>query len=468
MGNRKQRRKYLIADYLMSALGWGLFFFYRRYFVDAHTSVGVGSPFFEFKFYVELLVMPVAWIFVFYISGYYEGLFNKSRITEFVQTLLAVLCGTFLLFFTLLLNDNVASYKHYYLTILVLFFSEFICVYALRAYLTFKYHRTLNSGLAGFRTLIIGDTAAGVKEAADIPAGLGNRFVGVVMKSKRVKGQIVNGFKCLGSYDELDEIIHAHRAEEVILGLENADVGEVQKILNVLYRRNVSIKVIPDVYEMLIGSARLTPIYGCNMMSISHEIMSPLSLRIKRLMDIAISSVVLLILSPVFLYVIVRIRLGSKGSPVFKQERIGKNGRPFMMYKFRSMVVNAETSQPLLTTPNDDRITKYGRFMRKYRIDELPQFWNVLKGDMAVVGPRPERQFFIDCMVASAPDYFFLQKIRPGITSLGMVKFGYADNVEKMLKRFKYDLIYVENMNLMLDLKILYYTFFVIVTGKGV
>lgn len=468
MERKKQRRKYIMADFFMSALGLGIFYFYRRYFVDALIFDTVTSPFLDLKFYIELVLIPLYWLFVFYISGYYERLFHKSRISEFFQTLLSVAAGSLILFFTLILNDGVVSYKHYYLTLLMLFLIEFICVYTLRLYITHRYHLDLYRGDKGFKTLIIGDVAEGVIEAATLPRHMGNIFLGVVMRDKRIKGQIVNGYTCFGSYDDLDDILHKYQIEEVVLGLKNCDISEIQKILNVLYRRNVHIKVIPNVYEKLIGSAKLTPVYGCNMMEISHEIISPFQMRMKRLMDVGISSIVMLLLIPLFIFILIRVMLDSKGSPIYKQERVGKNGKPFTMYKFRSMIVSAEQEQPLLATPDDDRITKYGRHMRKYRIDELPQFWNVLKGDMAIVGPRPERQFFIDRMVASEPDYFFLQKIRPGITSLGMVKFGYADNVEKMLKRFKYDLIYLENMSLMLDFKVLYYTFFVILTGKGV
>lgn len=468
MERKKQRMKYMVADLIASAIAWTLFYFYRRYFIDSHVSDYLQLPFTELKFYLELVLMPIFWLFIFYISGYYDRLFHKSRISELFLTFSSVGVGACILFFILIINDNVVTYKFYYLILIMLFVIEFTLVYINRIRITYRYLDDLESGNKGFKTIIVGDVPEGVVEAAGIPRHLGNRFIGVVMRDRRVKGQIVNGYKCYGSYDELDNIIQTQHIEEVVLGLKNADVKEIQTILNVLYRRNVHIKVIPDTYEKIIGSAKLIPIYGCPLMEISHEIMSPFQMRIKRLMDVGIASVVLFLLSPLYLFIMVRIMFDSKGSPIYKQERIGKNGKPFTMYKFRSMVVSAEKERPLLAQPDDDRITNYGRYMRKYRIDELPQFWNVLKGDMAIVGPRPERQFFIDRMVTSEPDYFFLQKIRPGITSLGMVKFGYADNVEKMLKRFKYDLIYVENMSLMLDFKVLYYTFFVILTGKGV
>jgi exopolysaccharide biosynthesis polyprenyl glycosylphosphotransferase len=218
----------------------------------------------------------------------------------------------------------------------------------------------------------------------------------------------------------------------------------------------------------MLSKVKIKTIRGLPLIDVTDNNFSSIEKNVKLWMDKSIATLALVLLTPVFLYIAWRVKRDSPGTVIFKQERIGYKGKPFMMYKFRTMYTGSESTSPLLSSANDNRVTPFGRLMRKYRLDELPQFWNVLKGDMSLVGPRPEQRYFIDQIVKKAPYYNLLHNVKPGITSLGMVKYGYADNVAGMIERLEYDMIYYENMSLVMDLTILTYTIKTVITGKGI
>ena len=238
-------------------------------------------------------------------------------------------------------------------------------------------------------------------------------------------------------------------------------------IINKLFQYDIDIRFTPRQYEIVTGKARINH-YGINpLVSVNKPTMNDWEISVKRTFDVIISMLAMILLAPLMLYLSLKIKQDSKGPVFYRQKRIGRNGAEFEILKFRTMYFGSENGKPKLSSPNDERITNAGRLLRKYRLDEIPQFWNVLKGDMSIVGPRPERKFFIDQIIKEAPYYCLLYRIRPGLTSWGPIKIGYSDTIDKMIERLNYDIIYMENMSLLTDAKILISTFEVLFRGKG-
>jgi exopolysaccharide biosynthesis polyprenyl glycosylphosphotransferase len=238
-------------------------------------------------------------------------------------------------------------------------------------------------------------------------------------------------------------------------------------LINRLYPTNVEISIVPSLYDMLTGAAEIADISGQPLVRITEHKMSDMELCIKRAFDIVVSATMLLLLIPVFVVISILVWSTSEGPILYRQERVGLHGKPFNILKFRTMRVHSEGGTPQLSADNDPRITKVGKFLRKYRLDELPQFWNILIGDMSIVGPRPERRYFINQIEEKAPYYCLIYKVRPGLTSWGPIKVGYTDTLDKMVRRLNYDIVYLENMSIALDVEIMFYTIGVIVNGRG-
>ena len=288
---------------------------------------------------------------------------------------------------------------------------------------------------------------------------LGNKFIGFVnINGQKDQEDMKSLLPRLGNKEELAKVIEEKGIEEVIIAVEKSDHDFLRSIMNTLFDfgDKLLVKINPDMYDIMLGNVKMNHIYGAVLIEINQDLMPRWQVLIKRGLDVAVSLFFLVLLSPLYLFIFLRVRFSSPGPIFYRQERIGLYNQPFDIYKFRSMYIDAEAKGPQLSSDDDPRVTPWGRVMRKWRLDELPQFWNVLKGDMSLVGPRPERRFFIDQIMEKAPHYRHLLKVRPGITSWGQVKYGYASNIEEMLQRLKFDILYIENMSLALDFKIMF------------
>lgn len=417
---RRQQIWYIIADLLSSELVWLCFLLFRWFVYEERGGFSdVLVP--AFDFWPPLLVYPMVCLGVYYLSGYYLRPFQKPIWRELLRTFFSALVIALLFFFIIIIDDEVEYYNRYLVSLGVLFGLQFTLSYIPRLTITLlSRHR----GIQRTRTV--------------------------------------------HSLEEVQQLV-AGEQDEIILDLPTGyDDRQLYAIIAQSYPLMCEISMVPRVYDMLTGAARIGQIDRPSLIHITEQHMTDAELCIKRAFDIIISAVGLVILSPLLLIIALLVRLDSKGTIFYSQERIGLYGMPFRIYKFRTMVENAEASGvPQVTHDNDPRITRVGHWLRKYRLDELPQLWNILRGDMSIVGPRPERPYFVEQIMKEAPYYCLLYKVRPGLTSWGPIRVGYTDTMEKMIERLNCDVVYVENMSLLLDMKILFFTVGVIVKGKG-
>ena len=469
MNQRLQVSKYVFSDWLSAAVTWVIFYTFRKNYVEP-KAFGMELHWqADFNFFIGLLVIPLFWVLLYASTGSYKNIYRRHRVRELGQTMLNTVIGVVILFFLLLLDDVILHYEDYYSSVLVLFTTQFLTTFTGRFILTSRTVKRVHRREIGFDTIIIGGNVLAVQcyhEMKEMYPSPGFKFVGYVSVNGQDK-MLGQELPWLGKFEAIEKVIKEHNIQEVIIAIESSEHKNLGNIITKLEGLDVIIKIIPDMYDILSGSVKMTSIFGAPLIEVNTQIMPSWQFTIKRLLDFTVSIAALIILAPVFLVLAILVKMSSKGPVIFKQERIGQYNKPFYIYKFRSMYMDAEKDGPQLSSAADHRITPIGRFLRKTRFDELPQFINVLKGDMSLVGPRPERQHFIDLIIEKAPHYRHLQKVKPGITSWGQVKYGYAENVDQMIQRLKFDVLYIENMSLAIDFKILAYTIITILKGSG-
>jgi exopolysaccharide biosynthesis polyprenyl glycosylphosphotransferase len=467
--NRSRVIFYAIFDVVAALLVWLLFYFYRRITNDMVLFGDKIEYFFvpDYSLLPSAISFPIVALFIHYLTGFYNEKVRRSRIVELFSTLIGTFFISTILYFGLLVDDIVVSYTFYYRSFLILWGLFFVVTYLFRIVQTSIALSKLRKGLIPNNVLIIGtgDTAKKVTEIiAKDSYRTGQKIVGYIAVRDRI---VVDESMVLGRLDILENEVKTRKANEVIIAVDNMDNDMIFAIANRLIVCGVEVKFAPRLFEVVTGHVSFTNVTSEPLVDITSSRMPAWQQSVKRVFDVGVSFVCMIILLPVYAYVAVRVKLGSKGPIFYKQERIGYEGRPFMIYKFRTMYTDAERMGPQLSQVNDPRITPFGYVMRKYRLDELPQFWNILRGDMSIVGPRPERRYYIEQIEKIAPYYCLVYKVKPGLLSWGPIKIGYSDTVEKMVERLRYDIIYMDNMTLQTDIKILFYSIEVIFLGKG-
>ena len=460
---------YILGDYVAALLAWAIFYFLRK------STVVPGYQwnhlFQEDNFLLGILIVPLAWMLFYIFFGEYGDVYRFSRLRVLTNTLFLSAVGSIFLFFTLLLDDEFAKNWTFYSSILTLFLLHFTFTTCSRMFQLSLTSAKLKSRKVWYDTLLIGsrDSAENIyKELTTQEKSQGQKFIGYIVTNGHTSNYLSSNIDLLGKVKDIQQIIEQQQIEEVIIAIEAREQHLLEPILNNLFQHDtILIKIIPGIQDIMLGKVKMNYVYGALLIEIDKQLMPKWQQTTKRLMDIVGSFLALVVLSPLLIFTAIRVRRSSSGPIIFAQERIGKSGRPFTMYKFRSMRVGAEKDGPQLSSDDDDRSTPWGATMRKWRLDEFPQFWNVLRGDMSLVGPRPERKYFIEKILKQAPHHRHLLKVKPGVTSWGQVKYGYASSVEEMLQRLNYDILYIENMSLALDIKIMFYTVFVVLQGRG-
>jgi exopolysaccharide biosynthesis polyprenyl glycosylphosphotransferase len=450
---------YLAWDGLAACLSWSVLFAFRKLVVEPRTfGIDIdATP--DANFWKAIVLIPLFWWTVHALMGMYVNIRSRHRGLEVRQVVRASAMGGVLLFFALLLDDVTRTHVDHYETLAVWMSAHAGLTLLGRWMLTSSVVRRVQSGRWAFATILVGTEEDNTRFATDLQETPGRQGWNVL--AQMTEGQIESDLGKLGRW--LDE----HALDRAVITTSVAKRESMLGWVAVLEGKGVELLVVPGALDYMAGTVRSTNLFGVPLVNLSRPGLGHGMKAVKRFVDMVVSIVALTVLSPLFLWVAWRVKRDSEGPVFYTQERLGLHGTPFRIVKFRTMFVDSEGGTPQLSSDQDSRITAVGKRLRQTRVDELPQFWNVLKGDMSLVGPRPERAFFAEQIVQHSPHFLRLQQVRPGITSWGQVKYGYAENVDQMRQRLRYDIMYLENISLLLDLKILLFTVRTVIRREG-
>jgi exopolysaccharide biosynthesis polyprenyl glycosylphosphotransferase len=412
------------------------------------------------------------WFFMFFFFGLYKSWYAQSRFDEFVVILKTVSIGVFILFlvtfdFRVDLQSTPSISR---IIIFSYWFMLFFFTSLGRILIRTIQRKLLELGFGRRKTLIIGwnNKAQEIYDQIKEFPALGYDVIGFISPSRMNVDEVYHDVKILGCYKDIPRVVEQNLIEEIIIAVKKTSPREVINIISRCDSLMVNLKIVPDLYDIVMGYGRTNQLYGFPLIQILPQMMPHWEQRIKRIIDVTVALIVLIGFLPLWLLVAIVIKLESPGPVLFRQKRVGKDGRIFSIYKFRSMVQHAEKQTgPVWAGEKDTRVTFFGRIIRKLRIDEIPQFFNVLMNDMSLIGPRPERPFFVDKLKHKIPLYTRRLRMKPGITGWAQIKGGYDTSIENVKKKLEYDLFYIENVSLRMDLKILLNTIYVMLRGKG-
>lgn len=456
----------------MTSVAW-LLFNLVRYFTldDVNFSVGL-ADYFAFdtvilgEIFIPLMISGIYWL-----SGFYNKTFRKSRAEVVLSTIGSVVISVVAVYFVAIIDDPIPDRYDNYVLILILMALLVSLVLAGRIAVTVLIQRAIASGRLVERVAVYGERSR-VEECIErlLPhIGVNAmRVVAVVLTDADRDCRGVNGYESL-DINDLSAECDRRGIARVILAVRDGDQASILSMVRSLYSLNRPVmlpawSLAGGLSRIKVGNVAGVPLADLTTVGISES-----QRNIKRVIDVAVSALALLLLSPVMAVIAILVKRDSPGPVIYSQCRVGMHCRLFMIYKFRTMWNDAEADGcPRLSRDRDPRVTPLGHFLRKYRLDEIPQFWNVLKGDMSLVGPRPEREYYEEQILRLAPHYTLVHQVRPGITSWGMVKYGYAASVDQMVERLAFDMVYLENVSVSLDMKIMFFTIRTVLTGQGV